>query len=207
MHTSTTLALLNILLLPLTNAQNTTTSSCAAIESAVQYNSSTTRSIQPYFIAGQKSDRGTFRLVNDSQTEWELSLRVQKMLPENNTAAPRSPSPNYQQTMFLDTGNSNMTHIGACHHTMQAAINGIGYEWTKDVMQKSLEDSGDCSVLLGQECIQALRTKFRDQASQWPLRTGDCRGMNTTMPQECNGSGMGPQLLRRRKYTFRHFWS
>jgi hypothetical protein len=170
----------------------------------VQYNSSTTRSIQPYFIAGQKSDRGTFRLVNDSQVTWELSLRVQEMSPSNISSPPGATSPNFQQTMFLDTGNSNMTDIGACHHTLQPAINGIGYQWTKDVMQRSLEDKGDCSVLLGSKCIDALRTQFRDQASQWPLRTGTCRGMNNSMPLECAGSSFGPQLFGRRKSHLFH---
>lgn len=198
MYTATILILLGHLFASSTNAQNNSARTCSAIDKFVQNNSSTTRSIQPYSIDGQRSDRGTFRLVNDSQVTWELTLRVQKTPPSNITLTPGATTPNYRQTMFLDTGNSNMTDIGACHHTIQPAINGIGYQWTKDVMQRSLDDNGDCSILLGSKCIDALRTQFRDQASQWPLRTGTCRGMNNSMPFECAGSSFGPQLFGKR---------
>lgn len=205
MYTSTTLTLLAHLLVSSANAQNTSPSTCSDIEDVVRYNSSSTRSIQPYFIAGQQAERGTFRLMNDSEVSWELSLRVQPM--EDRAFSPGASSSNYQQTMFLDTGNSNMTHIGACHHTIQPSINGVGFSWTKEAVQRSLDDNGDCSALLGSTCIEALRTKFRDQAAMFPLRTGSCRGMNTTMPEECAGSGFGPQFFGRRKYHPLVYWA
>lgn len=185
------------------NTQSNTTGTCKDIENSVRYNASTTRQIQAYNLEGQNpgtTDRSPYTLVNDSSRTWDLSLRVQGELLSNNSV--QAENPNYLQTMFFDTKDSNMTDIGTCHQTIQASVNQQGYSWKKAVLERSLKDDGDCTTLLGDECVAALKKKYIKEAANWPLRAGKCDGMNNTMPKEC--SGVGPQLLTHREYRYVH---
>jgi hypothetical protein len=89
--------------------------------------------------------------------------------------------------MFLDTKDSNTTDIGSCHQVMQSAVKNQGYLFSKAVLERAMSDNGDCTTMLGNECVQAIKKMISNEVANIPLRTGSCSGMNTTMPRECSG--------------------
>jgi hypothetical protein len=100
--------------------------------------------------------------------------------------------------MFLDTKDPNMTDIGACHTSLQPEMTGLSYRWLKTVLERGMTDNGDCTVLLGNECAQAMRKQLIQEVAMGPVRTGKWAGMNTTVPLEC--SGIGRTTTNRCKY-------
>jgi hypothetical protein len=142
-----------------------------------------------------------YAVVEDSSRTWELSYRVQNQPTYNDTLEPVGDL--YYGTMFLDTGSSNTTDIGSCHQTLQAQIGELSYSLSKMVLERSLNDNGDCTTMLGQECVDAIKKQTTLSAAQGPLRTGLCSRLNRTIPDEC--SGVGPQLVTRRVYHHAHY--
>ncbi|KAH7413648.1 hypothetical protein DE146DRAFT_761934 [Phaeosphaeria sp. MPI-PUGE-AT-0046c] len=196
MYNIAALALVTQFLVLNVNAQNNTGNStelCLDLEDAVKYNSSSSRTIPALRLNGDRPvDRGdTFSIEKDLSRTWELSLRVQSMAINqargmNNVTA-------YRQTMFLNTGDSNMTDIGSCHQSIQPESRMLKFQWTREVMERSLQDNGDCGSLLGDKCVEALKIRAANEAAEWPLRTGSCAGMNSSMPPECSGT-VSPRL-------------
>jgi hypothetical protein len=204
MHSLTNGVFLTQLLLFIANAQNSTVGTCKDIDYALHYNASTTRQIPATSLEGhnprdpRRPNGSPYKLVYDSSRTWDLSLRVQRERWANSSNMPENPR--YEQAMFLDTKDSNMTDIGTCHQTIKASNNPGSYSWTKAIMERSLKDNGDCSTLLGKECVTALKKMYLGEATNWPLRAGKCAGMNSTMPREC--SGFGPDLTTQRMFRF-----
>jgi hypothetical protein len=180
-------------------AQNSSNSAatCSDIEEAVQFNASTTRQI-PALQFQVLGDNEEYIIVNDSSRTWDLSLRVTK-LPRVNDSVPIDESRSvWQQTMFLDTKDSRMSNIGSCHQPLQVAGFDNKYEWTRELLERSLEDNGDCTTLLSNECLEALKDTNRIGTASMQ-KTGSCLQLNRTMPAECN-SGFGTSLGIRRTY-------
>lgn len=155
-----------------TSGSSNTTGVCSQVDGAVQYNSSTTLTISALKLDGPRptavSDK--FSLVEDNSRSWELSLRVRKQPKDDNVNQEKHNLAPYQQAMFLDTGGSNMTDIGSCHQTIQAETGAGTFQWTREVVERSLKDNGDCMTLLGYSCVQALKEKARKNAAEFPLR-------------------------------------
>lgn len=175
MHNFKVLALAAPFLASNTNAQyflNDSESACTRIQDEVTYNTSTTRTMQALRLEGSRpaideSGRlARFSIKNDTSRTWELSLRV--------TPGPyKAENTTYSHTIFLDTGDSNMTDIGSCHQTIQPEAGDwrrLRFRWTREILERSLDDNGDCTSILSAECINALKKQAADQASQWPLR-------------------------------------
>jgi hypothetical protein len=180
------------------NSQNNSAATCADINGYVQYNSSTTRQLQALKLQGNRTSEN-YAVVNDSSRIWELSYRVQKQPTNHNTYKSNNDGKHFYGTMFLDTKDSNMTNLGSCHQTLQAEIGGQGYTLSKLVLERSVNDNGDCTAMLGQDCVSAIKQRSMYQASEWPLRTGSCARMNGTIPAECDGLGLRPFMSARRK--------
>lgn len=178
MYRSTALAVVTQALILGASAQNNTndssnsTRTCSEVGNVVKYNSSSTRTISAVKLSGPRPTAidERFGFDADSSHSWELSLRVQKQPEQANASMGRlGPGP-YQQVMFLDTGSSNMTDVGSCHQTIQAETGAGSFQWTKEVMELSYKDSGDCMTLLGNKCVKALKKKAQENAALFPLR-------------------------------------
>jgi hypothetical protein len=172
-------------------AQNGTMSTCSILGNLLTPNASITREIPAYSISKDvylgdnrfPDPSQSFHLENDTSRRWSLSLRVHNTQPEIATR------PDYQQTLLLDTVDSNVTRMGMCHQYIQAYDDRQGgFRWKKEVLERSLNDNGDCKTMLGNECVDALTRHYKRQA-MIQLSQGDCAGTNYTMPTECEMLG------------------
>jgi hypothetical protein len=180
-------AFLAYLVSSLAAAQNVTTPTCSILGNLLKSNASITREIPAYSISKDvylgddkfPNTMQSFHIENDTSRRWSLSLRVHQSRPEIST------QPDYQQTLLLDTVDSNATRMGMCHQYIQAydARQG-GYRWKKEVLKRSLTDNGDCKTMLGNECVDALARHYKRQAIN-QLSEGSCFGTNNTVPTEC----------------------
>jgi len=181
-----TWAFLAQLLLSTSIAQLTSNATCADLERYIGFNASVTRQIPALAINGSKAVTGgdptlDFSVVNDTTRTWSLKLGV---------SASRNPpsyldSTRYSQTLLLDTADSNLTEMGSCHHTVQAEQFTSNFQWTKERLERSLDDNGDCMTLLGSECVAALKRWYARQGAQ-AMMLGDCSATNTTFLEECS---------------------
>jgi hypothetical protein len=181
-----TLAFLAPLFISTSSAQNNTRPTCSDLGTLLRYNASTTRQIPAFYISGERSaaeldPNMSFAVNNDTSKNWTLSMRVHDA---DQTKAGRNQLS--KQTVLLDTMDSNVTQMGVCHNTISAG----GYDafaWTKEVLERSLKDDGDCKTMLGEKCLHALLTHYRKDAAGNSLRSGNCGKANNTVPLECAG--------------------
>lgn len=180
MYSFTALAAVTQLLVLPTNAQtniDNSTRSCADpdIDVAIRWNSSTTRTMTALELVGERPAEPTrvdsgygFYIARDLRWTWDITLRVQSILKSD---APDSARASYRQTMFLDTGDSNMTNIGSCHQILIGGASSSSFGWTKEALERSMqEDKGDCTRILGDECIQAIKKNAATEAVNGPYR-------------------------------------
>jgi hypothetical protein len=173
-------------------AQNTTRSTCSDLDVLLHYNASTTRQMSALSVSGSRNtvDFGSsyaerrFFVDNDTSRTWTLSLRVHRTKPYRSLV---DNDRSYQQTLILDTSDSNVTQLGVCHHIAGPEGVGLGYQWTKKVLERSLKDNGDCRTMLGDKCASALIEHYRKDAAGNSLLRGSCQKANNTMPRECAG--------------------
>ncbi|EAT81679.2 hypothetical protein SNOG_11180 [Parastagonospora nodorum SN15] len=168
MYGPTTWTFVAQLLISGSHAQNSSAATCDDVKSfARPWNSSTTREIQALKV--QLGQGEAYTLSNDSAKKWELSLRVQPQLWANGTPTPEDPG--YLQTLFLDTKDSNMTNIGSCHQTIQVSAGLQGYLLPKSTLERSVGDNKDCSEMLTNKCVQALKSRALDEALNFGVET------------------------------------
>jgi hypothetical protein len=186
MHQLSAIAFLASLLLPSSSAQNNSNTICSDLELNLRYNASTTRQIPALRINGTRPsnnyvDEGYYSVENDTSRTWSLTCRI------NNMSTQTGNSLYTQDTLLLDTGDSNMTNMGSCHQTMAPGNSSGNFQWTKEVLQRSLKDTGDCRATLGDGCVDALKEWYTEQAASNHMRRGNCRETNTTLPEACHG--------------------
>lgn len=177
MYSFTALALVTQLLVLNTNAQNNTgnsAKSCSDLNFTVRYNSSTTRTLQALKLNGERPADPTgpdrFFLLNDTSRAWELTLRVQSVI-RGDIHPDTEQRGDYRQRLFLDTGDSNMTNIGSCHQTLSSGSKISQFQWTREALKRSLEaENGDCTGILGDECVQAVKRKALIEVAEGPIR-------------------------------------
>lgn len=90
-------------------------------------------------------------------------------------------------SMWLNTGKSDMKDIGSCWHTTWTyGING--FTFSRDVLERSVDDKGDCKIMLGEECVAGLKRHYQAEALR-SARSADCQedALIATVPQECAG--------------------
>jgi hypothetical protein len=149
---------------------------CSRLEDILKYNSSsTTRAMQAFRLnearptTNESGNHARFSIENDTSQTWELSLRVRSGRYHED----EPDSVYYMQTMFLDTGDSNVTDIGSCHQTIDTVLqwgSRWSFQWTREVLERSQEDNGDCTSILSAGCTTALKEQAADPAAQWLLR-------------------------------------
>lgn len=102
---------------------------------------------------------------------------------------------NATQSYYLDTqgalsGSETNNRTGICTEGLRV-FDKNQYFFSKEVLQRSLNDEGDCKVMLGAQCADALKLHFLRESIKY-IRAGGCPGsadvaQNNTVPWECAG--------------------
>ncbi|KAF2649352.1 hypothetical protein K491DRAFT_721758 [Lophiostoma macrostomum CBS 122681] len=112
-------------------------------------------------------------LVEDSGKSWILSPRVKADADFGRAYT----------SVWLNTGDTNMTDVGVClADVLSYDVNQ--YAFSKEVLQRSVDDNGDCKTMLGEQCVAALQNQYRQQATT-AMMMGKCPESNHTVPWEC----------------------
>jgi hypothetical protein len=138
----------------------------------------------PALSLGPPDDTSNARsLEADNSKSWYLSARYMK--PYN---TPGDDGTNY---FWVNTGDSNNTDIGSCvdatwtysGYPLNGA--GTGFQFPKEVVERSVNDTGDCKTMFGEECVQALEEHYKNQAAK-ASSLGTCQIQpNDTVPWQC----------------------
>lgn len=180
-------------LFQITIAQNTTNTispnniTCADLSPSLSWNATGSSSIQALSINGSNSQRDDepFAVVNDTSSTsinpktWTMYYRLQQQ---------SAGSDKYTGRIFLETPKStNLSQMGSCHQTSSPVDTTGKFLWTKEMLERSLKDMGNCRVTLGDACVDALKSWYREQAAVNHMRRGNCEKTNNTLPNACSG--------------------
>ncbi|KAF2008371.1 hypothetical protein BU24DRAFT_98581 [Aaosphaeria arxii CBS 175.79] len=135
-------------------------------------------------------------MERDGDRQWELHFRT--------SLGPST------STYFLDTADSNMTNIGLCSGGLRLMDRNT-WQLSKGVIERSLKDNGDCKIMLGEACTEALRQHYEREARMAYMIHGRClqceeepcsiepsatnagTPWNDTVPYQCSGLVDGRQ--------------
>lgn len=171
-----------------TTAQTESSPTCDDIDRYLPLNASITRPFPALGIQGTNGSRpgiGNFEVVNDTSREWSVKLAVSTKPGETRISSPR---------LFLETGNSSLTQMGACHQFIQPSERLEGFRWPKSVLERSLKDTGDCKVMLGEECVAAIKQAYKRRAVA-NMVTGECSVKSQALPWPCAGPMPFPDCM------------
>jgi hypothetical protein len=132
---------------------------------------------------------GDLIIREDDRTTWQISSYIGPVYDRG--YAPEHDENDTQAILWLDTGDSNMERLGRrmgfLHNyiPLQNRTNG-NLSWSREVLERSQEDSGDCKTMLGEECVQALQSWYSNQATSVWLSDGDY-AIEHTIPSKCEG--------------------
>lgn len=99
---------------------------------------------------------------------------------------------------FIETGDSDTSDFGMCAEGIRVFDQGNpGMFWlSRKVIERSVNDNGDCKTMLGTECVEALKKHYQVAATQYTQK-GECPTTdpeiptnivwNKTVPEECRG--------------------
>lgn len=76
--------------------------------------------------------------------------------------------------------------MGMCEESTWTHLLGE-YKFSKEVLERSVNDNGDCKTMLGEECVEALRIHYTESAT-YGMTRGRCPSgldWNTTVPRQC----------------------
>lgn len=87
---------------------------------------------------------------------------------------------------WINVGNSNTTGISWCMKTTDTYFNK-GFSFSREVIERGLNDNGDCNTMLGTECRNALQEQYNG-AALTSMQKGECDlSLDLKVPEECNG--------------------
>lgn len=169
-------------------------SSCSAFAPHLSPNASSDRSIPALRVEYLGSENEPI-IKDDIDIEWHLSSSIQPVSRMSNDSSYQGPDT--QTVVWLDTGDTNTTRLGSqmrmCHNFIPLQnVNNI--TWSQSTLERSVGDTGNCSALVSEACLDRLKAQYQGQAmGQWSDYTG-CRGSDTSVPWECRASGMPSPL-------------
>lgn len=172
---------------------------CAPLAPILAYNASSTLSIPALSVAWLgNTDDNNILINNDTRTEWQLSAYVQP----DPFPSDRSERPGTRTAVWLDTGDSNATRLGEtmrmCHNYVRLQYSGK-VTWNREVLERSVDDTGDCRKLVSEECLARLQVQYGLQAQgQRGSGYDGCQETNNTVPWECADSGMVEPVTTRK---------
>jgi hypothetical protein len=163
---------------------------CNNVEKFNNYNATRTYSIPALRINGSRSgDSAYYKILEDPDNMWYLTDRF--------AGANLASGSDGLQYPWLNVGDSNTTNIGMCMDTTWTHSLGK-YYFSKEVLERSVNDNGDCKTMLGEECVSALESHYKKIAAGSMTR-GNCQTgsfSNLTVPYQCASLvGGGDQWL------------
>jgi hypothetical protein len=158
---------------------------CNHVAGYGEYNATT----KPHAIPALRIDGCD--VVTDSSKEWHLTQRV----GSTTQGAGMSSAIN---EWFIETGDSDTKDFGMCAEGIRVFEQANpGMFWlSRKVIERSVNDSGDCKTMLGDKCVEALKKHYQEAAKQYTQK-GECPttdpeipttiAWNKTAPEECRG--------------------
>ncbi|KAF2001704.1 hypothetical protein P154DRAFT_158208 [Amniculicola lignicola CBS 123094] len=142
---------------------------CTSIKSFTTYNSTGTLAMPALSLSGSSVE-------SSSSESWYITTRIHALSTRDEVS----------RTLWLNTGNSNTSGLGMCAE--QASAESLGkYTFPKAVLERSVNDVGDCKIMFGEECVAALQLHHARAALE-RRTSADCgRNWNTTVPWQCAG--------------------
>jgi hypothetical protein len=154
-------------------------SSCNTINGFNNYNATHTYPIPALYINGSRSgDPNYYKILEDLDSSWYITGRFAGASLVSNTHGIQYP--------WLNVGDSNTTNMGMCMDATWAYSFGE-YKFSKEVLKRSVNDDGDCKTMLGEECVSALESHYRREATETMTRGRCPEGFewNITVPFQC----------------------
>jgi hypothetical protein len=152
---------------------------CNTVEKFNDYNATRTYPIPALRINGSRSgDSAYYKILEDPNNTWYLTDRF--------AGASLASKRDGLQYVWLNVGDSNTTNIGMCMDTTWT-YSLDEYLFSKEVLERSVNDNGDCKTMLGEECVSALESHYKKSAAGSMIR-GNCPTgafWNTTVPYQC----------------------
>ncbi|KAF2738741.1 hypothetical protein EJ04DRAFT_560415 [Polyplosphaeria fusca] len=150
---------------------------CSTVREFNDYNA--TRSYpMPALSVGRVPEFEQLRKLDaDDSEQWYLTSRFTKIGSSGNEGLTH---------VWVNTGDSNTTNIGSCVDITWTHSLGK-FTFSKEVIERSVDDNGDCKTMLGEECVNALNEHYTRIAAS-AMYDGECpRGSdwNTTVPAAC----------------------
>jgi hypothetical protein len=120
-----------------------------------------------------------FSLKDDPDETWYFTLRTAYKVANMDNGT----------SIWLNTGTSDTTGMGSCSDAPETyggdAYGRDGFEFSRDVIERSVNDKGDCKIMLGEDCVAGLKRHYLAMAIR-SATLRDC-ARNYTVPQECMG--------------------
>ena len=152
---------------------------CSATNEFNNYNATRTYSFPALRINGSRSGNpNDYKIVEVPDKLWYITDRLTVSSTDKNLKSA-------MQMPWINIGDSNTTNMGMCMLT--TATHSLGeYKFPKEVLERSVNDKGDCKIMLGEECVEALERHYRAVAAR-SMTAGRCTGIdqNTTVPFQC----------------------
>ena len=163
---------------------------CSTVNEFNNYNATRTYSFPALRINGSSSGGSDYyKILEVPDKSWYITDRLTVSIIGTGLNSA-------MQIPWLNIGDSNTTNMGMCMLTTPTYSLGE-YEFPKEVLERSVNDKGDCKIMLGEECVKALERHYRADATR-SMMAGRCTGTNrnTTVPFQCASLiGGGDQWL------------
>jgi hypothetical protein len=123
------------------------------------------------------------------RSTWKVTARLG---PDSLTVPVDSRPQNATLTLWLDIGDRPKDRLartmGMCHNFITPQVMGRKWAWSKEVLERSLDDEGDCKIMLGEKCVNALERHYLKEGQRvYYDDEKRCMVTNNTIPDECEG--------------------
>ncbi|XP_014551364.1 hypothetical protein COCVIDRAFT_20351 [Bipolaris victoriae FI3] len=166
------------------------TLTCDDLSGGLAYYASVTHNTTAIKFAYLGANDGV-TISRDDTATWKISSRIG---PAYDSDGVMSSENQTQTVLWLDTEDTDMErlgdHIGLCHNYIPLQDHRTGnMTWSREVLERSQQDNGDCKTMLGEDCVAALERWYAGQGlSVWSTdRYPACTAIQNTMPPECEG--------------------
>jgi hypothetical protein len=157
--------------------------SCQYVEGFNNFNASKTVAIPALHINRTQEKDKSFQgkvggLITNPDDSWYFTTRL-ALAPGNL----------YPSLYYINTGStkpSDLADIGVCMDTTSSYYTQH-YAFSKEVLERSLNDTEDCTTMLGNECANALKEHYARDARN-SMMSGVCSAAtdwNKTVPYQC----------------------
>lgn len=148
---------------------------CSIVDDINHYNASGVYTMPGLTV--NSSTIGSAVISNDDKP-WTLTYQIDARSGSVDASANR---------LILETSNLVPEDLAGCSEGLFTYSVGK-YSFRKEVLERSVNDTGDCKVMMGEACVNALKTKYSRTALQ-SIGRSSCTSIqiDSTIPAECAG--------------------